>query len=73
MDKNCGFCLPCFLFVQNCSRGNDPGILVKSPLLDFKHGLEILEKHKNKKYHIIAMVQAEEFTKVMKGEQRSIS
>ena len=50
-----------------------PGVLVSSPLLNFRKALEILEKHMGKDYHKLAVVKLETFVKVMSGSQDSIS
>ena len=48
---------------------SDPDMLVKYTLTQFSKALELLEKQTAKKYHQIAVVRAEEFLQVMKGQQ----
>ena len=51
---------------------SDPGVLVKSPLTNFQKALELLDKHTKKLYHKAAVVDYEEFVKVMTNKQPSI-
>lgn len=40
-----GFCVACVLFSHSSSFRSDPGILVNTPLTDFKRALEKLNHH----------------------------
>ena len=67
-----GFCLPCALFA-NEHQGVDLGTLVSRPLINLSKALEILCKHKEKKYHLTAITKCDDFLSVMQGQQPSIS
>ena len=70
---NGGYCLPCVMFGRTVGFRADPGVLVSSPLLNFKKALEILEKHMGKDYHKEAVVKMDTFVRVMSGSQDNIS
>ena len=53
-----GFCVACVLFSHSSSFRSDPGILVNTPLTDFKRTLERV-------YHKTATVKMDAFIKVM--------
>ena len=72
-QENGGYCLPCIMFGRTIGFRADPGVLVSSPLLNFKKALEILEKHMSRDYHKLAVVKMDTFVKVMSGSQDSIS
>ncbi len=67
-----GFCLPCALFAT-ANQGIEIGTLVSRPLINLSKALEILGKHKEKKYHLVALTKCDEFLRVMKGQQPSIA
>ena len=64
-----GFCLACVLFSHSYTFRSDPGVLVKTPLTDFKRALEKLDYHSDRSYHLLKL---DEFTKVMSGRQLNI-
>ena len=66
------FCLPCALFAT-ANQGIEMGTLVSRPLINLSKALEILGKHKEKKYHLVALTKCDEFLRVMKGQQPSIA
>ena len=67
-----GYCLPCALFFRpTVNFRSDPGVLVTKPLTNFQKALEMLNKHNNKPFHRLSVVQMEEFLKVMTNEQPS--
>ena len=73
-QENGGFCLPCVTFSRNRTFRADPGVLVSSPLINFKKALEILEKHTGKVYHKEAVATMDTFfLKVMTSQQEKIS
>ena len=49
-----------------------PRYAVKYPLTQFSKTLELLQKQTANEYHKIAVVGAEEFLKVMKGQHYNI-
>ena len=71
-QENGDYCLPCVMFGHTVGFRTDPGVLVSSPLLNFKKALEILEKHMGKHYHKEAAVKMDMFVKMMNGSQNSI-
>ena len=52
-----GFCVPCVLFSHSCSFRSDPGVLVNTPLTDFKRAMEKLDYHSESICHKTAMVK----------------
>ena len=72
-QENSGFCLPCVIFSRNRTSRADPGVLVSSPLINFKKALETLEKHTGKVYHKEAVATMDNFLKVMTNQQEKIS
>ena len=69
---NGGYCLPCVLFSRTSSiHHSDTGVLVSSPLVNFKEALELLNKHLEKSYHKTAVVKMDAFIGVMSGQQAS--
>ena len=50
-----------------------PGVLVSTPLTNFKKALEMLEKHNGRDYHKMAVVTMDNFVSVMCGQQDSVS
>ena len=56
------------MFAKNTSSRADPGILVKSPMTDFKHAIETFNKHSDKKYHRDAIIVMDNFVKSMSGQ-----
>ena len=46
-----GFCVACVLFSHSSSFRSDQGILVNTPLTDFKRALEKLNHHAERVYH----------------------
>ena len=54
---------PFVMFTKNTSLCADPGILVKSPMTDFKHAIETFNKHSDKKYHRDAIIVMDNFVK----------
>ena len=72
-QENGGFGLPCVTFSRNRTFCADPGVLVSSPLINFKKALETLEKHTGKVYHKEAVATMDAFLKVMTSQQESIS
>ena len=71
-QENGGICLPCVLFASSGYHGSDPGILVRRPLISFTKALESFRKHAAKEYHKFAVVQADNFRKVMENWQPDI-
>ena len=70
---NGGYCLSCVLFSRTSSiHHSDPGVLVSSPLVNFKKALELLNKHLEKSYHKTAVVKMDAFIRVMSGQQANI-
>ena len=68
-----GYCLPCALFSRPAvNLRADPGVLVTKPLTNLQKALELLGKHEEKPFHKSAVVQMDEFLKVMRNEQPSI-
>ena len=67
-----GYCLACVLFSHSSSFRSDPGVLVKTPLTDFKRALEKLDHHSDRGYHKTAIIKIDEFSKVMSGRQINI-
>ena len=53
--------------------GSELGVLVWWPLNNFNKALELLNKHRTKQYHLLAVTKADEFLSVMQGAQPSIS
>ena len=72
-QENGGYCLPCVMFSRNRSLRADPGVLVSSPLVNFKKALETLENHTGKLYHKEAVATMDTFLKVMRSQQEKIS
>ena len=64
-QENGGFCLLCVIFSRNRTSRADPGVLVSSPLINFKRALETLEKHTGKVYHKEAIATMDNFLKVI--------
>ena len=72
-SDNGGYCLPCVLFSRSSSiNHSDPGVLVSSPLVNFKKALEMLNKHLEKAYHNTAVVKMDAFIRMMSGQQANI-
>ena len=67
-----GFCLACVLFFQSSNFCSEPGLLVYTPLTDFKRALGKLDHHSDRVYHKAAIVKMDEFVKVMAGRQPNI-
>ena len=61
------------IFSRNRTSRADPGVLVSSPLINFKKALETLEKHTGKVYHKEAVATMDNFLKVMTNQQEKIS
>ena len=57
---------------MSSSCGNEPGVLVQSPLTNYVKPLELLSKHSSKDYHKAAITRADEFLKVMTGQKPNI-
>ena len=71
-QENGGFCLPCVILSRNRTSRVDPGVLVSSPLINFKKALETVEKHTGKVYHKEAVATMDNFLKVMTNQQEKI-
>ena len=71
-NEDGGFCLPCVLFHQSTDLRTPPGILVNTPLTNFRKALEILDKHSHKQYHKTAILKMNDFQKVMTNRQTSV-
>ena len=70
---NGGYCLPCVLFCKSSSiQHSDLGVLVSSPLVNFKKALGFLNKHLEKSYHKAAVAKMDAFSRVMSGQQANI-
>ena len=57
---------------MSSSCGNEPGVLVQSPLTNYVEALELLSKHSSKDYYKAAITRADEFLKVMTGQNPNI-
>jgi len=76
VSEDGGFCKYCVLFGKSTT-GKELGILVNTPLTNFKRGCEKLTKHFHsagvgKKYHHDAVLAAKEFTKTMEDSSKAI-
>jgi hypothetical protein len=71
-NEDGGFCLTCVLFHQSTNLRTPPGILVNTPLTNFRKALEALDKHANKECHKTAILKMDDFQKVMTKRQRSV-
>ena len=67
-----GFCIACVLFSHSSNFRSDPGVLVNTPLTDFKRALEKLNYHSERVYHKTATVKMDAFIKVMTGKKQNI-
>ena len=65
---NGGFCVPCMLFVIG-SDDIDLGVLVSTPLTNFKKATDELKAHDKKASHLDAVTSVDLFLKVMSGKQ----
>lgn len=72
--ENGGFCLPCMLFGQGRGGSHDDlGVLVSRPLTNFRRALEHLKNHDSKDTHKAAVTKADDFLKVMQGQQEPVN
>ena len=57
---------------MSSSCGNEPGVLVQSPLTNYVKAFELLSKHSSKDYYKAAITRADQFLKVMTGQKPNI-
>ena len=70
--ENGGFCLPCVMFSRCRNFHAGPGVLVSTPLTNFKKALEALGKHIGREYHKEAVTVMDNFMSVMSGQTERV-
>ena len=69
---NGGFCLPCVLFGQS-KDNSELGVLVSRPLTNFRKALDEIKDHDTRPTHRVAVTKADDFLRVMRGEQQPVT